>query len=118
MKELFYDVNEQLNHQVYRARKGQVVDASFVDVPKQRNTREENKQIKAGKLPGKFTENSNVGSQKDTDARWTKKNNEVHFGYKNHAAIDNAHKLIREDDITSAEVHDSQVFEDILTENT
>jgi IS5 family transposase len=118
MKVLFYDFDEQLNHQGYQARKGQIVDASFVDVPKQRNTREENTQIKAGEIPQRFTENPTVGSQKDIDARWTKKNNEVHFGYKDHATIDNAHKLIREYDITSAEVHDSQVFEDILTENT
>jgi IS5 family transposase len=118
MKVLFYDFDEPLNHQGYQARKGQIVDASFADVPKQRNTREDNTQIKAGKIPQRFTENPKVGSQKDTDARWTKKNNEVPFGYKDHATIDNAHKLIREDDITSAEVPDSQVFEDILTENT
>ncbi len=108
---------EQLNDQGYKAQKGQIVDASFVDVPRQRNNREENKQIKKGDLPGRFSKNANVGSQKDTDARWTKKNNEVHFGYKNHTTIDNAHKLIREYKVTSAEVHASQVFEEILTQN-
>ncbi|RUM95014.1 MAG: hypothetical protein DSZ28_00235 [Thiothrix sp.] len=41
----------------------------------------------------------------------------MHFGYKDYATTDNAHKLIREYDITSAEVHDYQIFEDILTEN-
>ena len=118
MKALFYDFDKQLGEQGYQARKGQIVDASFVDVPKQRNNREENKQIKEGEIPDKFTKNPKVGSQKDTDARWTKKNNEVHFGYKNHATVDNAHKLIREYDVTSAEVHDSRIFEDILTQNT
>jgi IS5 family transposase len=118
MKELFYDFEQQLNDQGYKAQKGQIVDASFVDVPKQRNNREENKQIKEGEIPKRFTENPNVDSQKDTDARWTKKNNEVHFGYKNHATVDNAHKLIREYEVTSAEVHDANVFENILTANT
>ena len=118
MKPLFYNFNEQLNAQGYQAQKGQIVDASFVDVPRQRNNREENKQIKAGEEPARFTENQPVGSQKDTDARWTKKNNEVHFGYKDHATVDNAHKLIREYKVTSAEVHDSKVFEEILTENS
>ena len=118
MKELFYDFDYQLNNQGYKAQKGQIVDASFVDVPKQRNNKKENKQIKEGEIPEKFNENPHIGAQKDTDARWTKKNNEVHFGYKDHATVDNAHKLIREYEVTSAEVHDSNVFEEILTDNT
>jgi IS5 family transposase len=115
---LFDDFDFQLCEKGYRAQKGQIVDASFVDVPKQRNKREENKQIKNGEVPDRFASNPAVGAQKDTDARWTKKNQEVHFGYKDHVSIDNAHKLIREFNVTSAEVHDSNVFEDILTINT
>ena len=118
MKDLFYDFDCQLNDHGYKAKKGQIVDASFVDVPKQRNNREENAEIKEGKTPKRFDENLNVKRQKDTDASWTKKNNEKHFGYKNHASVDNAHKLIREYEVTSAEVHDSQVFIEILAENT
>ena len=118
MKALFYDFDCQLNEQGYKAEKGQIVDASFVDVPKQRNKKEENKQIKEGVIPDRFNENPHVGAQKDTDARWTKKNSEVHFGYKDHAAVDNKHKIIREYEVTSAEVHDSKVFEEILADNT
>ena len=118
VKALFYLFDYQLSDQGYQAKKGQIVDASFVDVPKQRNSKEENKQIKEGITPEKFIDNPNVGAQKDTDARWTKKNNEVHFGYKDPVAVDNAHKLIREYEVTSAEVHDANVFEEILTENT
>ncbi len=118
MKEIFYDFDCQLNDKGYKAQKGQIVDASFVDVPKQRNTKKENEQIKHGETPERFTGNPNVAAQKDIDARWAKKNKEVHYGYKDHATIDNAHKLIREYDVTSAEVHDSNVFEEILSENT
>ncbi len=118
MTELFNDFDYQLNEQGYKAQKGQIVDASFVDVPKQRNTRDENAVIKEGSIPQRFKDNPSIGSQKDTDARWTKKNNETHFGYKNHAAVDNKHKLIRNYAVTSAEVHDSQVFIEILSENT
>ena len=85
IKELFNDFNYQLDDQGYKAKKGQIVDASFVDTPKQ---------IKAAKIPDRFIENSNVGVQKDTGARWTKKNNEVYLGYKNHVTVDNAHKFI------------------------
>ena len=118
IKILFYDFDYQLNEQGYQARKGQIVDASFVDVPRQRNKKEENKQIKAEKIPERFEENKNIGSQKDCDARWTKKNNETHFGYKDHTSVDHEHKLIRDYEVTSAEVHDSNIFEELLTENT
>ncbi len=33
--------------------------------------------------------------QKDVDARWTKKNNETHYGYKNHINADEANKLVQ-----------------------
>jgi hypothetical protein len=33
-------------------------------------------------------------SQKDVDARWTKKNNAVFYGYKNHVKADTKTKLI------------------------
>lgn len=117
-KELFMDFAIQLDSQGLRARRGQIVDASFVEVPKQRNSREENDQIKKGETPERFDQNPNVKRQKDTDARWAKKNNETHFGYKNHVSVDNAHKLIRGFEVTSAEVHDSQVLLELLSENT
>ncbi|NKC11148.1 MAG: IS5 family transposase [Gammaproteobacteria bacterium] len=118
MGTLFDDFDEQLNAQGYKARKGQIVDAGFVDVPKQRSSRGENEQIKAGEISQRFKDNPNVGRQKDTDARWAKNNEATHFGYKNHVAVDNAHKLVREYEVTSAEVHDSQVFIELLADNT
>ena len=52
---------------------GSIVDASFVDVPRQRNSREENQEIKEGKVPESFKKNKHVLRHKDVDARWTKK---------------------------------------------
>ena len=75
------------------AHKGQIVDATFVEAPKQRNSREENKQIKEGKEPEDW--NSAKRSQKDTDARWTKKGGQDYFGYKNHVCVDSKSKLIK-----------------------
>lgn len=118
MKELFMDFDIQLDEQGYKARKGQIVDASFVDAPKQRNSRDENEQIKNGDMPERFENNPNVKRQKDVDARWTKKNNETFYGYKNHVTVDNEHKLIRNFEVTSAEVHDSQVFFELLADNS
>jgi len=118
IRALFMDFDIHLDNRGYKAQKGQIVDASFVEAPRQRNTREENAQIKKGEVPERFNENPNVRRQKDLDARWAKKNNETHYGYKNHASVDNKHKLIRDYEVTSAEVHDSQVFHELLAENT
>ncbi|MEX2322038.1 MAG: IS5 family transposase [Saccharospirillum sp.] len=116
--DLFDAFDLQLEAQGFKAKKGQMVDASFVNAPKQRNRREENAQIKAGETPQRFRDNPNVGRQKDTDARWTKKNGQSYYGYKNHVSVDNDHKFIRGYEVTSAEVHDSQVFFELLRENT
>ena len=108
--------NRQLDDLGFRASKGQIVDASIVPAPRQRNSREENEAIKAGDPPTEWSEAKR--RQKDVDARWTKKREQNHFGYKNHIAVDVKHKFIRAWEVTSANVHDSQVFEEILAENT
>jgi len=97
-------------------RSGSIVDATFVDVPRQRNTKAENKEIKEGKVPEGWEteENRHKRSQKDTDARWAMKNKEVHYGYKNHIKIDKKSKIIATYEVTSAEVHDSQKLGDLI----
>lgn len=96
---------------------GKIVDASFVEVPIQRNTKDENEEIKNGDTPASFEENPRKKAQKDVDARWTKKNNVVHFGYKNHIKIDAGSKLITGYLITNASKHDSQVLGELLDAN-
>jgi IS5 family transposase len=110
---LFLDELEKLGLIV---NEGKIVDASFVEVPRQRNSREENSQIKAGKIPDSFVENTNKKAQKDTDARWTKKNDTNYFGYKNHVKTDSKSKLITKYRVTDASVHDSQVIDELLDE--
>jgi IS5 family transposase len=95
----------------FSARKGQIVDAGLVPVPKQRNSREENNRIKQGEVPEDWSEQKK--RQKDADARWTKKNGQNYHGYKNHVDVDVKHKLIRSYEVSSAWVHESQVFEDL-----
>lgn len=99
------------------AKEGSIVDASFVTVPKQRNNREENKQIKDDKIPQSFQDNLNKKAQKDCDARWTKKNNQAEYGYKDHVNSDQKTKIITKYSVTSASVHDSQAVEDIIDED-
>ncbi len=98
------------------ANEGQIIDASFVDVPRQRNNREENKHIKdTGTAPEEWIKKPCKLAQKDIDARWTKKNNTTFFGYKNHVKVDAKTKFITAFVVTDASVHDSQVIGDLLT---
>jgi IS5 family transposase len=53
---------------------------------------------------------------KDIDARWTEKNKQKYYGYKYHTKTDVKSKLIDNYRVTSAEVHDSQQLEDLLSE--
>jgi len=115
---LFKTFNEILDSAGVFANEGKMVDASFVEAPRQRNTREENKHIKqAGTAPEHWKETPHKLCQKDVDARWTKKNNVTFFGYKNHIKADTKTKLIEEFIVTDASVHDSQLIEGLLTEN-
>jgi IS5 family transposase len=109
---LFMQFDRFLRENGFSATKGQIVDASIVRAPKQRNSRYENKQIKQGQTPEGW--NDAKKRQKDTDARWVKKNGQNQFGYKNHIEIDVKHKLIRKYAVTDAATHDSHVFEELL----
>ena len=111
---LFEQFDTFLNEQGYAACKGSLIDARIVEVPRQRNSREEDKQIKAGQRPTSFDEKPAKGRQKDTDARWTVKRKQNYFGYKNHINADAKHKLIRKYEVTDAATHDSQVFDELL----
>ena len=108
----FQEFEAFLCEQGFSARKGQIVDASIVPVPRQRNSREENRQIQEGEIPEDWSDQKK--RQKDIDARWVQKNGQNHYGYKNHIDVDVKHKLIRSYEVTPASVHDSQVFESLL----
>jgi transposase, IS5 family len=114
-KVLFDQFDSYLQEHGFNAKKGQIVDASIVKVPIQRNSKDENKKIKSGEKPSDWS--TNKARQKDLDARWTKKNNKSYYGYKNHIQIDVEHKFIRNYKTTEASLHDSQVFEELLSEN-
>lgn len=109
--DIFSQELERLNLVVHS---GKIVDASFVEVPKQRNSREDNELIKSGQTPADWS--ANKLSQKEVDARWTKKNNIAYYGYKDHTKVDVKSKLITKYVVTDASVHDSVTFLDLIDE--
>jgi IS5 family transposase len=114
VKTLFERFNRHLDAKGYIARGGQIVDATIVSAPKQHNTREENEAIKAAKTPEGWEDKPAKNAQKDKDARWTKKNEQNFYGYKNHVSIDRKHKLVRRYTETDASVHDSRKLDEVL----
>ena len=115
---LFKQFDTYLAGQGLQARGGQLIDASLIPVPKQRNTREETATVKAGDCPADWDAQPAKRRQKDTDARWTVKRGVSHYGYKNHVNVDKQHKLIRRYAVTDAAVHDSQVLPEVLQPQT
>jgi transposase, IS5 family len=111
---------------------GQIIDASIVAAPKQRNTEGEKREIKAGRIPAEWAKKPAKLRQKDRDARWTVKYTKAKpsvdgaprvdlavpaFGYKNHLGIDRRHRLIRTWAATDAARHDGALLPDLIDKN-
>jgi IS5 family transposase len=111
---LFAQFETVLSGHGYQASGGQIVDATLIPVPKQRNRREENEAIKQGDIPQDWQDTPHKLAQKDLDARWTQKNGVSHYGYKAHISIDKDYGVIRRYCVTDASVHDSQAFCTVL----
>jgi len=93
---------------------GKIVDASFVEVPRQRNKKSDNEKIRDGEGSELWNEKPRKKCQKDIDARWTEKGGQKYYGYKDHTKTDTKSKLIDTYNVTTAEVHDSQVVEPLV----
>ncbi len=101
---------------------GQIMDATLVAAPRQRNTEGEKARIKAGESADEIWPDKPARArQKDVDARWTIKFSKAKpaaegrpqvdiavpaFGYKSHISIDRRHGIIRRQKVTDATAHD------------
>ncbi len=73
MEKLFARFDKHLTDAGYLAMGGQIVDATIVAAPKQRNSKEEKEDINAGKVLQHWKDKPAKLRQKDRDARWTVK---------------------------------------------
>lgn len=122
---LFGEFRSFLDSMGLRFDEGKIIDATFVEAPKQRNTHEENKKIKNGEGDSLWNaeegdtaeekaHKKNKKRHKDIDARWAKKRDEKHYGYKGHVKADKKTKLIETYETTDASVHDSKVVKQLI----
>lgn len=129
---LFARFDAALKDRGYLAMGGQIIDATVVPAPKQRNTEAEKAAIKEGRVPEDWKPAK--ARQKDRDARWSIKYSKAKvregadpkaakpvdlaipmFGYKNHIGIDKAHGLIRTWDASAANAHDGARLPDLVS---
>lgn len=109
-EEVFRLLHQLLEKSNIVGRAGVIVDATFVEVPRQHKLSEEKEKIEKGEIPEKLLKCPKVLRQKDLEARWSVKNNESYFGYKAHIKVDLATKLVIAEAMTPANVHDSQMI--------
>lgn len=131
---LFEQLDRAIKEAGYLAMGGQIVDASLVAAPRQRNTDGEKTAIKAGKTAAEiWPDKPAKAAQKDTDARWTLKTSKGKvepdgtvrhdlavpaFGYKSHIGIDRRHGFIRRQKTTNAAAYDGARLREGLIDPT
>ena len=122
----------QLQKKGYVPMAGQIVDASLVPAPKQRNTETEKQAIREGRTARDiWPDEPDRAAQKDTNARWTLKvGGKVRyrpdgtplpmiaapvFGYKSHISIDRRFGFIRESAVTAASAADGRQLKRLVS---
>ncbi len=132
IERLFGRFDAELKAKGYLALGGQLIDATIVEAPKQRLSKDEKEQIKRGLIPDWPPAKAR---HKDTDARWTLRRGQVRtaskpdgsasqrmaqgllipaFGYKSHINVDRCHRLIRCWKVTHAAAHDGARLPELL----
>ena len=93
---LLGELNRQLDGKGLLVKQGTLVDASLIEALSRPPRKDET-------------------TPKDPDADWTVKRGQPTYGYKLHVGVDQISGLIRKAEMTPASVHDSQVFEPLLS---
>lgn len=131
---LFTQFDTTLRAAGYIAMSGQIVDATLVAAPKQRNTEAEKAEIKAGRIPAEWQARPAKLRHKDRDARWTVKFTRAKpdaqgvvprtdlaipvFGYQNHVSIDRGFGFIRTWAVTDAAAYEGRLLREGLLDKT
>jgi transposase, IS5 family len=131
---LFARFDASLRAAGYIAMSGQIVDATLVAAPRQRNTTEEKAAIKAGRAPAAWQAKPAKLRHKDRDARWTVKFTKAKpdaegvvprtdlaipvFGYQNHISIDRGFGFIRTWAATDAAAYEGRLLREGLLDKT
>lgn len=105
--EIWAELQNQLDKKGYQIQKGVIQDAAFIeaDLGRKRYSKEKQAEKKGEKI--EYTEKQK--QHIDKDGTFSVKHGQVHFGYKSHIKIDVNNHLIRENEVTTASLHDNQI---------
>ena len=134
IERLFDRLDATLRNAGYLPMSGQILDATLVAAPKQRNTNAEKADIREGRIPQDWQDKPSKLSHKDRHARWTLKFTKTKrhddatipssdlaisfFGYKSHIFIDRKFRLIRKWEATDAAASDGARLREGLLDKT
>lgn len=106
-KLIWNELQRQLNYKGYKVKKGVIQDASFIEADAGRKRIHNEK--KAKKEGRKIEYSEKQKRHIDHDGTFAVKNNQVHYGYKNHMKLDVDNHLIRDYDVSTASLHDGEI---------
>lgn len=116
-KKLLIEVNNQLEINKVTIKSGAVIDASLI----QAHSRPGRKELVEVEPTGDEENSAEVTAtkliekeSKDSDARWIKKGKKYLYGYKANVSVDLEKGIIQEIITTSANVHDTKTFPDLI----
>lgn len=134
IQQLFERFDATLRNAGYLPMSGQILDATLVAAPKQRNTNGEKEDLREGRIPQDWQDKPAKLSHKDRHARWTLKFTKAKrqedgtlpatdlaipfFGYKSHVSIDRKFRLIRKWKTTDAAASDGARLREGLLDKT
>jgi len=95
-KEIWAELQRQIDNLGYKVNKGVIQDATFITSD-------------PGHAPKDTPRGDEAKTRRSKDGTWAKKGTKVYFGYKAHSKIDMDNGLIRDIETTTASLHDSQV---------
>jgi len=106
-RRIWDELQRQLDRKGYEVKKGVIQDASFIeaDLGKKRYQREK----KAAKNGVKLGYTEKQLSHTDKDGSFSVKQDQIHYGYKDHIKVDVDNSLIREIETTTASLHDAEI---------
>lgn len=94
---LFKNLFKKLRESGVVVKGGSMVDSQIIESPGKKSKKED---------------------RRDKYARWTKKNDQSHFGYKAHINADRDTKLLKDIKVTGANVHDFSMLDKVLSKRT
>ena len=106
-KLIWKELQKQIDEKGYEIKKGVIQDATFIDADAGRKRLQLEKIAEKEGRKIEYTEKQK--SHIDRDGTFTAKQNQVHFGYKDHLKTDVDYHLIRYYEVTTAKTHDGDI---------